>query len=171
VFVVPGHRTITSDILTEGIVTVDTYKGRNVNDLMAGVSCVIGSTSVASALSDFRFAWGTPGGLPVRYGLDDLAAATASGDLATVGRLLGPRDVNTVCFNEKELPKSLVRRPLKCSLLDVAVGSGSMEMTKCLLEFHRARPTRETLKQSISTGSPELVKLMRERLPEGEFRD
>jgi hypothetical protein len=44
-------------------------------------------------------------------------------------------------------------------------------MTKYLLEFHRARPTRETLKQSISTGNLELIKLMRERLPEAELRD
>jgi hypothetical protein len=56
-------------------------------------------------------------------------------------------------------------------MLDAAVGSGSVEMTKYLLEFHHARPTRETLKQSISTGSLELIKLMRERLPEGELRD
>jgi hypothetical protein len=55
--------------------------------------------------------------------------------------------------------------------LDVAVGSGSVEMTKYLLEFHGARPTRETLKQSISTGNLDLIKLMRERLPEGELRD
>jgi hypothetical protein len=96
--------------------------------------------------------------------------AAASSDLAFLGRLLGPRDVNTVHFSEKELPESLVRRPLECSLLDVAVGSGSVEMTKYLLEFHRARPTRETLKQSISTGSLELFKLMRERLPERELR-
>jgi hypothetical protein len=54
--------------------------------------------------------------------------------------------------------------------LDVAVGSGAVEMTKYLLEFHGARPTRETLKQAISTGNLELIKLMRERLPEGELR-
>jgi hypothetical protein len=84
---------------------------------------------------------------------------------------LGARDVNTVWFDEKELPESLVRHPLECSILDVAVGSGSVEMTKCLLEFHSARPTRETLKQSISTGNLELIKLMREGLPEAEFGD
>jgi hypothetical protein len=100
-----------------------------------------------------------------------LAVATASNDIATVGRLLGPRDVNAVCFNEKKIHESLVRRPLECSLLDVAIGSGSVELTKCLLEFHSARPTRETLKQSISTGNLELIRLMRERLPEGELRD
>jgi hypothetical protein len=51
--------------------------------------------------------------------------------------------------------------------LDVAVGS--VEMMKYLLEFHSARPTRETLKQSISTANLELIKLMRERLPEEEL--
>jgi hypothetical protein len=110
-------------------------------------------------------------GYPVVEALDDLAVAAASNDIAAVGRLLGPRDVTTVWFTEKELPESLVRHPLECSLLDVAVGSGSVELTKCLLEFHRVRLTRETLKQSISTGNLELIKLMRERLPEGELRD
>jgi hypothetical protein len=44
-------------------------------------------------------------------------------------------------------------------------------MTKCLLEFHRATPTRETLKMAIATGIFELIKMMRERLPEAELRD
>jgi hypothetical protein len=44
-------------------------------------------------------------------------------------------------------------------------------MTKYLLEFHSARPTHETLTMAISTGSLELIKLMRERLPEAELRD
>jgi hypothetical protein len=109
-------------------------------------------------------------GHPVDEALDDLAVAAASNDIALVGRLLGPRDVNTVFFSEKELLESLVRHRLECSLLDVAVGSGSVEMTKYLLEFHGATPARETLKQSISTGNLELIKLMRERLPEAERR-
>jgi hypothetical protein len=79
--------------------------------------------------------------------------------------------VDTVCFDEKTLPGSLVRRPLGCALLDVAVGSGSVETTKYMLEFHRAKPTRETLQQSISMGNLELIKLLRERMPESEFRD
>jgi hypothetical protein len=54
--------------------------------------------------------------------------------------------------------------------LDVAVDSGSVEITKYLLEFHGARPTGETLKQSISNGDLELLKMMRERLPEAESR-
>jgi hypothetical protein len=110
-------------------------------------------------------------GLPADEAPDDLAVAAAWNDIASVGLRLGPRDVNTICFNERELPESLVRRPLDCSLLDVAVGAGSVEMTKYLLEFHTTRPTRETLKQAISTGNLELIKLMRERLPEGELRD
>jgi hypothetical protein len=55
--------------------------------------------------------------------------------------------------------------------LDVAVGSGALEMTKCLLEFHCAKATRETLKMALSIGSFELIKLIRERLPEAELRD
>jgi hypothetical protein len=99
-----------------------------------------------------------------------MAAGAASNDIGMVGRLLGERDVNAITFGENELPGSVVRRPLKCSLLDVAVGSGSVEMAKYQLEFHRARPTRETVKQSISSGNLELFKMMRERLPEAEFR-
>jgi hypothetical protein len=110
------------------------------------------------------------GGLPVAETVDEMAAGAASNDIGTVGRLLGLRDVNAVTFGENELPESVVRRPFKCSLLDVSVGSGSVEMTKYLLEFHGARPTRETLKQSISSGNLELFKMMRERLPEAEFR-
>jgi hypothetical protein len=46
-----------------------------------------------------------------------------------------------------------------------------VELTKCLLEFHSAAPTREAVQTAISTGSFELVKLMLERLREAEFRD
>jgi hypothetical protein len=97
--------------------------------------------------------------------------AAASNDLAAVGCLLGPRDGNTIRFNEKALQESLVRHPLECSLLDVAVGSGSLEMTKCLVLFHRATPTRDALRQSLPTGSFQLIKMRRERLPEGASRD
>jgi hypothetical protein len=55
--------------------------------------------------------------------------------------------------------------------LDIAVGSGSVEMTKYLLEFHGAQPTRETLRNAISTGNLELFRMMRERLLEAELRD
>jgi hypothetical protein len=127
--------------------------------------------SMSSCLSGIRVALLRARVISVDETSAHLAMAAASSDISAVGRLLGPRDVNAFCFNEKELPESLVRRPLECSLLDVAVGSGSVEMTKYLLEFLNARPTRETLKQSISTGNLELIKLMRERLPGGELRD
>jgi hypothetical protein len=55
--------------------------------------------------------------------------------------------------------------------LDIAVGSGSLEMIRCLLDFRHPKPTRETLKQSISMGRFELIKLLRERLPETEVQD
>jgi hypothetical protein len=141
------------------------------NEFSIEVTSAIESASVASALSGFRLVWGTYGELLMRDGLTDLAVAAASSDIATVGRLLGPRHVTTVCFNEGELPESLVRRPLECSLLDVAVGSSSVEMTKYLLEFHGAKATRETLKQSISTGNLGMFRMVRERLSEGELGD
>jgi hypothetical protein len=171
VFVILGCRIVPSDILAKCIVAVDADKGRCHHLLNSGVTSGIESATFASALSGFRFAWGTSGEVLVHDRVNDFAAAAASSDLATVGRLLGPRDVNTVCFSEEELPESLVRRPLECSLLDVAVGSGSVEMTKYLFEFHGARATRETLKQSISTGNLGMFRMVRERLPEGELRD
>jgi hypothetical protein len=135
------------------------------------LDAAVESWSTVFPLSGIRVALLKACAIPFDGTPEDLATATVSNDIATVGCLLGPRDVNAVYFNERELPESLVRHPLDCSLLDVAVGSGSMEMTKYLLEFHHARPTRETLKQSVSVGNPELIKLMRERLPEGELRD
>jgi hypothetical protein len=163
---VPEYRIMPSDILTKGVVAIDAGKGRCMIELIIGVTSAIESASVASTLSGFRFAWETYGELLVHDGVNDFAAAAASSDLATVGRLLGPRDVNTVIFNGRELPESLVRRPLECSLVDVAVGSGSVEMTKYLFEFHGAKATRETLKQSISIRNLELFRMVRERLPE-----
>jgi hypothetical protein len=122
--------------------------------------------STANVQSGFGVAWQKLRGLLVDEGPDELGVAVASNDIAAVGRLLGPRDVNEVLLSVKEQPESLVRRPWECSLLEVSVGSGSLEMTKYLLEFHSARPTREALKMAISTGSAELIKMMHERLPE-----
>jgi hypothetical protein len=104
------------------------------NRLKIGVITAIESASVALALPGFRFAYGTYGELLVPDGLNDFAVAAVSNDVARVGRLLGQRGVNTVCFSEGILPASLVRRPFECSPLNVAVGSGSVEMTKCLFE-------------------------------------
>jgi hypothetical protein len=44
-------------------------------------------------------------------------------------------------------------------------------MTKYLLEFHGAAPSRETLEMAVSTGNLELIKMMRERLPESVLED
>jgi hypothetical protein len=110
-------------------------------------------------------------GVPSDEAPDELARAAASNDVAALGGLLGARDVSAPRFDEEGLPQSLVRGPLECSLLDVAVGAGSVETTKYLLEFHSAIPTRETLKQALSTGNFELIKLVRERLSEAELRD
>jgi hypothetical protein len=79
---------------------------------------------------------------------DELAKAATRNDVAGVGLQLGAWDVNTIIFKRESLPSSLVLRPLTCSLLGVAVGSGSVEMTKYLLEFHSAKPTREALKMA-----------------------
>jgi hypothetical protein len=153
-----------ADILANCITTATGIYGRIMNELFDS------EVETALPLSGFRgavrracyfFVYGIP---------DRLAVAVGSNEIATVGRLLGPRRVSKFSFEEKKLPESLIRRPLKCSLLGVAVGSEAVEMTKYLLEFHNARPTRDTLKQAISTGNLELIKLVRERLPEEERR-
>jgi hypothetical protein len=142
------------------------FEWLELSEFVVAIDSEIGRTSDPSALSGFISALRSAGGLSVEETVDEMAAGAASSDMGTVGRLLGLRDVNAITFGENELPESVVRRPLKCSLLGVTVGSGSVEMTKYLLEFHRANPTRETLKQSISSGNLELFKMMRERLPE-----
>jgi hypothetical protein len=154
------------DILAKCIIVFDS-KGHshwNGNPILDACEEASAESGILVALQRTRV-------LPVDETPDGLAAAAASNDIAAVGRLLGPRDVDAVWFEGRNLPESLVRRPLKCSLLDVAIGSGSVEMTKYLLEFHRAKPTQDTLKQALSAGSFESIKLIRERLPEAEGRD
>jgi hypothetical protein len=59
VLAIPGHHIVASDILAKGIVTIDEDKGRIVNLWNFGTTSAIESASVASALSGFRFAWGS----------------------------------------------------------------------------------------------------------------
>jgi hypothetical protein len=99
-----------------------------------------------------------------------MAEAAASNDVGGVGRLLGAREAKSIEFRLEVLPESVQRKPLKSSLLDVAVGAGAVEVAKCLLEFHGVEASRETLKEALSTGSPELIRVIWQRLPEGEFR-
>ena len=96
-----------------------------------------------------------------------LVVAVARNDVASVGQLLGSDDVNEV--KARRLPDALVRKGPGAPLLDIAVGCGSVDVTKCLLEFHRAKPSREALKIAISGGSLELVRLVVGRLPESEL--
>jgi hypothetical protein len=122
-----GSLTEESGILAKCIATIDSKEPGGAIGAQT-VNFKVEAVPVASALSGFGDSLRKARGLPVDETLDDLAVAVALNDIATVGRLLGPRDVNTM-FRGKCLPESLVRRPLKCSLLDVAVGSGSIEMT------------------------------------------
>jgi hypothetical protein len=134
------------------------------------VDAAIEATPAASALSEFGPALRRARGLPCDEAPEDLGMAVATNGIAAIGILLSePGDEDTISFGERNPREALVRRPLECSLLDVAVGSGSMEMTKCLLDFHSAQPTRETLQQSFATGNPELIRVIRERLSEAEM--
>jgi hypothetical protein len=133
----------------------------------------IETAPVASAFSGFLDSLRKTRAILVDETLEEIAVAmtAASNDITALGRLLGPRDFNAVSVGERKLPELLVRRQRNCSLLDIAVGAGSVEIVRCLPEFHSAMPTRQTLKQSISAGSSELIKMMRERLPESELQD
>jgi hypothetical protein len=161
--------TESSDIIAKCITVVgpemmsDSRNGRLVGEVDA--------PPAASPWLSFRGALRKARGLSDGETPSDLAVTAASNDISGVGRLLGPRDVNTVYFNLTTLPESLVRRQSESSLLDVAVGSGSIEMTKCLLEFHGGKVRRETLKMAISTGNLQLIKMAHERLPALELRD
>ena len=66
----------------------------------------------------------------------------------------------------RECPDALA---LKRPDLDVASGCASVEVAKCLLEFHDEKPSRGRLNVAISIGNRELVRLVVGRLPESEL--
>jgi hypothetical protein len=163
-----GSRAGASGILAKCILDFEAEHPADMAELIVAIESALSTAWVGSALSGFEGEW-RRGGVSSDETADDLARAAASKDIAAVGRQLGARDVDMIKFDGDRLPSSLVRRPWACSLLEVAVGSSSVEMTKYLLEFHGAKPTREALKMAISSGSLELIRMMRERLPEGEL--
>jgi hypothetical protein len=68
--------------------------------------------------------------------------------------------VNKTRIKARTLPAQLLRQPeFGCPVLDVAVGSGAVDVAKFLLEFLGAKPTRETLKMALSSGNFELVRM------------
>jgi hypothetical protein len=152
-----------SQVLVDCIATAVQPIG-DLAELMAAIDGEIEAASPASALASFRSMWMMGRGVPVDEAeRDELAEAAASNDVIVVGQLVGPRDVNeVVCTN---LPDAIVRRPKSCVLLEVSVGAGACEVSRSLLEFHGARPTRHTLKMAISIGNVELIRLLWARLP------
>jgi hypothetical protein len=122
----------------------------------------------SSALFGFGRIWGIARGRKPAEVADarkkSIAESCASNDLTTLGRLLMAEDVNALVI--ADLPDSLLRCPAACPVLDVAFGCASLDVSKYLLEFHGATPTRETLKMAISSGNLELIRLAWERLPE-----
>jgi hypothetical protein len=101
-----------------------------------------------------------------------LSGAIASNDVAETGRLLLSKDVNKTRIKSRNLPSKLLRQPaFGCPVLDVAVGPGAVEVVKSLLEFHEAKPTRETLKMALSSGNFELTRICWERLPDEQEKE
>ena len=122
------------------------------------------AAATGSALGGLSRAWRAARGLVLEQPHRNLLAEASVRDgISELGRLVGPRDVNQIVVQNP--PEVVLRRTKECLLLDAAVGAGALQVTKCLLEFHNAKPTRETLKMAISSGSLELIRLMRERLP------
>jgi hypothetical protein len=106
----------------------------------------------------------------LRARVPGIAEATASNSIAELGRLLGGFEAKKLRVPLHYLPESVLRRPWSNSLLDVAVGASAIEVAKYLLEFHEVTPTRDTLKMALATGNPELIRLIWQRLPEGDRR-
>jgi hypothetical protein len=88
-------------------------------------------------------------------------AAAVSNDVASLSPLLvSVVDVGKLIFSAEELPDSLFLRPPKCTLLDAAASSGSIEVVKFLVLFHNAKVTRGTFCASLSSGDFELIRVV-----------
>jgi hypothetical protein len=130
-----------------------------------------------SSLWNFRVAWRAARGASAeasfeldedeqreRARLVELSKASASNDVFGLGRLLGAEPAINVEVPCEFLPERVLRKPEFSSLLDVAVGAEAVEVSKYLLEFHGAKPTRETVNQALSTGNAELIRMMMGRV-------
>jgi hypothetical protein len=141
-------------------------------DVSGRVGRAIEDSDVGSALAAFRICWSrasAPTSVPRRLSM--LAEFACADKLVEFERLLGADDANTISVPVEILPGTVMRRPKSCVLLDAAVGAGAIEIVKCLLEFHDAKPSRDTLKMAISTGILELIRLIWQRLPEADLQE
>jgi hypothetical protein len=71
-----------------------------------------------------------------------------------------------VKFDVDELPESVFLRLDSCSLLEVAAGSGSVDVFKFLTLFQNAKATRDTFRSALARGDPEMVRLVWDSLPD-----
>jgi hypothetical protein len=144
--------------------------------LNAQISAGVKKASPASALSGFGEVWlSVTGqdtkkvGVVVDEREQKLAGAIASDDIAGTGRFWGSSDVNELRIKSSNFPVELLRKTEVCTVLDIAVGSGAISVSRCLVGFHGAKPTRETLKMALSSGKIELIEFVLERVPKGEL--
>jgi hypothetical protein len=148
--------------------------------LRAQINAAVEAAPSASALSGFAAVWlsatrtgqvdgriADDGSGPIAADVFEakLATAIAANEIAEIGVLLLGADVDQTYIKARNFPKQLVRRQARCSVLDVAVGSGAVPVAKYLLEFLGARPTRETLKMALASGNLELIRMCWGRLP------
>jgi hypothetical protein len=170
---VAGSRVGNSEALAKSLFPVVSAKMQN------SISAGVAAAEPASALSGFRAVWRMATGCCDEEDENEpapesdfevaLSGAVASSDVAETGRLLVSRDVNKTLIETRKVAAKLLRKPeFGCPVLDVAVGSGAVDVAKFLFEFLGAMPTRETLKMALSSGNFELVRICWERLPELE---
>jgi hypothetical protein len=138
------------------------------DDLLSLLDAEVESATAGSALFGFRSTWHSARETSdVKSERDDLLESICANDLSTFGRLLGARDPRHIVV-KANFPQSMTRLTSECSLLDIAVSAGALDITKSLLEFHNVTPSRETLKMAIATGSLELIRMILVRLPDAE---
>jgi hypothetical protein len=97
--------------------------------------------------------------------VDQFAEATVSGDLASLGALIGGWDAAKIQVGVATLPRDLLRRPGQkwIGLLDVAAAVGSAPL-RYLLEFFALPPTIDTLHQAIASGDSESIHAIFDRV-------
>jgi hypothetical protein len=75
--------------------------------------------------------------------------------------------VGSVVVDAESLHGTLVRRPERCSLLDVAFGTGALDTARTLTEFHRMKLMRDGLRIAIASGKLAAARVAWDRLSQG----
>jgi hypothetical protein len=137
--------------------------------LLESIDDAVNEASPSSALAHFQVTWRAARGLEPAWAHEpsDLAMAAASDDVAAVIRLVGRKDVNTIEVPLMNQPVSMARWSSTCTLLDVAVSAGAVNVAKHLMTCCKAKPDHRTMMMAIASRSRELCTLISRALPSG----